>query len=107
MTMKQCTLYFLIHSFAMKSIWLHAFLWNSLAFPDEPVYANAMNPTTATPSLLHQSEYSCCPRGVANRRRLCCFTEIKPAAIAAFSTGCPIAPTPDHSADFQMWVLYL
>ena len=97
----------LIYSVAMKSFCLLAHLWNSVSLPvqrDGPIYANAIPPSTALPSVLHQADGGSHPRGVANHRRLCCFSGIKPAPITTFSTGCPVAPTQDHSAGFQMWI---
>lgn len=97
----------LIYTVAMKSFCLLALLWNSVSLPiqqDLPIYANAIPPSTAIPSVLHQTNGGSRPRGVTNRRRLCCFSGIKPAPITTFSTGCPVAPTLDHSAGFQMWI---
>lgn len=99
-----------IHSVAMMFFWLHSFSWNCVSLPmqqDVPVSANAVPPWTAIPSPLHQSERGSHPRAVANLIRQCYFSEIKPAAITAFSTGRPVAPTQDHSGGFQTRVLYL
>lgn len=96
----------LLHSVVVKSFWVVAFggirclcqgikmgqLMQMHCLPQPQSYHYCINlKEAAVPEVL----------------QLCRFSGIKPTPITAVATGCLVAHTQDHSADFQIWVFYL